>query len=127
MQVDKCDFVAPVGIEHFFDAFYFSLQRPWRAAACQALGLPSCYIEKDTHIKRLEENKFARTGVSCGSSRSKKWHNLGNVSLCKAAGSSGAMADVDSTEVVQKNPYEEKAYRGPALTAMQRLDAILQG
>ena len=25
----------------------------------------------------------ARTGVSCGSTRSKKWHNLGNVSLCK--------------------------------------------
>ena len=25
----------------------------------------------------------ARTGVSCGSTRSKKWHNLGSVNLCK--------------------------------------------
>ena len=25
----------------------------------------------------------ARTGVSCGSTKSKKWHNLGSVSLCK--------------------------------------------
>ena len=32
VQLDKCSFIAPVGIEHFFDAFCFDPQRPWRAA-----------------------------------------------------------------------------------------------
>ena len=59
VQLDKCGFIAPVGIEHFFDAFCFSPQRPWRAAASQALGLPSCHIEEDTHIKQLEEQIHA--------------------------------------------------------------------
>ena len=58
VQLDKCGFIAPVGIEHFFDAFCFSPQRPWRTAACQALGIPSCHIAEDTHIKQLEENTF---------------------------------------------------------------------
>ena len=58
VQLDKCGFIAPVGIEHFFDAFCFDPQRPWRAAARQALGIPSCYIAEDSHIKQLEENKF---------------------------------------------------------------------
>ena len=61
VQLDKCGFIAPVGIEHFFDAFCFSPQRPWRAAAIQALGLPSCHIEEDTHIQQLEDNKFMLT------------------------------------------------------------------
>ena len=39
----------------------FSPQRPWRAAAIQALGLPSCHIEEDTHIQQLEDNKFMLT------------------------------------------------------------------
>ena len=61
VQLDKCGFIAPVGIEHFFDAFCFSPQRPWRTAASQALGIPSCHIAEDTHIKQLEENKFTLT------------------------------------------------------------------
>ena len=61
VQLDKCGFIAPVGIEHFFDAFCFDPQRPWRAAASQALGIPSCHIAEDTHIKQLEENKFTLT------------------------------------------------------------------
>ena len=44
VQLDKCGFIAPVGIEHFFDAFCLSPQRSWRAAASQALGIPSGYI-----------------------------------------------------------------------------------
>ena len=51
-------FLGPVGIEHFFDAFP---QRPWRAAAIQALGIPSCHIAEDTHITKLEDNKFTLT------------------------------------------------------------------
>ena len=61
VQLDKCGFIAPVGIEHFFDAFCFNPQRPWRTAASQALGIPSCHIAEDTHIKQLEENKFTLT------------------------------------------------------------------
>ena len=61
VQLDKCGFIAPVGIEHFFDAFCFSPQRPWRAAAIQALGLPSCHVEENTHIQQLEDNKFMLT------------------------------------------------------------------
>ena len=61
VQLDKCGFIASVGIEHFFDAFCFNPQRPWRTAASQALGIPSCHIAEDTHIKQLEENKFTLT------------------------------------------------------------------
>ena len=38
VRLDKCSYMAPLGIEHFFDAFCFKPQRPWRAAACQALA-----------------------------------------------------------------------------------------
>ena len=34
---------------------------PGQTAACRALGIPSCHIAKDTHIKQLEENKFTLT------------------------------------------------------------------
>ena len=61
VQLDKCAFIAPFGIEHFFDAFCFSPQRPWRAAACQALGIPSCHVAEDTHLEYLDENKFTLT------------------------------------------------------------------
>ena len=61
VQLDKCPFIAPVGIEHFFDAFCFNPQRPWRAAACQALGIPSCQVAEDTHLQNLHENKFTLT------------------------------------------------------------------
>ena len=44
-----------------FDAFCFHPQRPWRAAACQALGIPSCHVAEDTHLQHLHENKFSLT------------------------------------------------------------------
>ena len=53
VQLNKCGFLAPVGIEHFFDAFCFDPQRPWRPAASQALGIPSCHIAEDDHIMQL--------------------------------------------------------------------------
>ena len=61
VQLDKCSFIAPVGIKHFFDAFCFNPQRPWRAAACQAWGIPSCHVAEDTHVEHLHENKFTLT------------------------------------------------------------------
>ena len=61
VQLDKCPFIAPFGIEHFFDAFCFNPQRPWRVAACQALGIPSCQVAEDTHLEHLHENKFTLT------------------------------------------------------------------
>ena len=39
----------------------FNPQRPWRAAACQALGIPSCHVAEDTHLEHLHENKFSLT------------------------------------------------------------------
>ena len=61
VRLDKCSFIAPVGIEHFFDAFCFHPQRPWRAAACQALSIPSCHVAEDTHLEHLPVNKFSLT------------------------------------------------------------------
>ena len=61
VRLDKCSYMAPVGIEHFFDSFCFDPQRPWRAAACQALGIPSCRVSEDTHLEQLQENKFSLT------------------------------------------------------------------
>ena len=57
----NCSFMAPVGVEHFFDAFCSDPQRPWRAAACQALGIPSCHVSEDTHLEQVHENKFSLT------------------------------------------------------------------
>ena len=61
VRLDKCSFIAPVGIEHFFDAFCLHPQRPWRAAACHALSIPSCHVAEDTHLEHLPVNKFSLT------------------------------------------------------------------
>ena len=61
VRLDKCSYMAPLGVEHFFDAFCFDPQRPWRAAACQALGIPSCHVSEDTHLEQVHENKFSLT------------------------------------------------------------------
>ena len=61
VQLDKCGFLGLVGIEHFFVAFCYFPQRPWPAAAIQALGIPSCHIAEDAHITKLEDNKFKLT------------------------------------------------------------------
>ena len=37
VRLDKCSYMAPLGVEHFFDAFCFDPQRPWRAAASRLL------------------------------------------------------------------------------------------
>eukprot|EP00434_Breviolum_minutum_P024134 symbB.v1.2.021305.t1/scaffold1793.1/size101111/2 len=34
---------------------------PWRTAACQALGIPSCRVSEDTHLEQLQENKCLLT------------------------------------------------------------------
>ena len=61
VRLDKCAYMAPLGIEHFLDAFCFDPQRPWRAPACQALGIPSCHVSEDTHLKNLHANRFSLT------------------------------------------------------------------
>ena len=61
VRMDKCSYIAPLGIEHFFDAFCFEPQRPWRAAACRALDIPSCHVSKDTYLEQGHENKFSLT------------------------------------------------------------------
>ena len=55
VRLDRCDHMAPLGIEHFFDAFCFEAKRPWRTAACQALRIPSCRVAEDTHLEQLNE------------------------------------------------------------------------
>ena len=59
MRLDRCDHMAPLGIEHFFDAFCFEAKRPWRTAACQALRIPSCRVAEDTHLEQLNETTFS--------------------------------------------------------------------
>ena len=61
VRLDKCAYMAPLGIEHFFDAFCFDPQRPWGAAACQALGIPSCHVSEDTHLENMHANNFSLT------------------------------------------------------------------
>ena len=59
MRLDRCDHMAPLGIEHFFDAFCFEAKRPWRTAACQALRILSCRVAEDTHLEQLNETTFS--------------------------------------------------------------------
>ena len=59
VRLDTCAYMAPLGIEHFFDAFCFNPQRPWGAAAIQALGIPSCRVSKDA--QQLRSVKSIRT------------------------------------------------------------------
>ena len=61
MRLDKSGYMAPMGIEHFFDAFCLDPQRPWRTAACHALGIPSCHVSEDTHLETIHANKFSLT------------------------------------------------------------------
>ena len=61
VRLDKCAYMAPLGIEHFFDAFCFDPQRPWGAAAIQALGIPSCHVSEDTHLENMHANTFSLT------------------------------------------------------------------
>ena len=48
-------------LNNFFDAFSLDPTRPWRTAACQALGLPAGHIAEDTHINPSEGSKFTLT------------------------------------------------------------------
>ena len=61
VQLDRCGYMAPVGIEQFFDAFSLDPKRPWRTIACQALGIPAGHIAEDTHINPSEGSKFTLT------------------------------------------------------------------
>ena len=61
VRLDTCAYIAPLGIEHFFDAFCFNPQRPWGAAAIQALGIPSCRVSKDAYLENMQRNTFSLT------------------------------------------------------------------
>ena len=61
VRLDKCAYMAPLGIEHFFDAFCFDPQRPWGTAAIQALGIPSCRVSKDAYLENMHVNTFSLT------------------------------------------------------------------
>ena len=61
VRLDKCAYMAPLGIEHFFDVFCFDPQRPSGAAAIQALGIPSCHVSEDTHLENMHANTFSLT------------------------------------------------------------------
>ena len=64
VRLDTCAYIAPLGIEHFFDAFCFNPQRPWGAAAIQALGIPSCRVSKMPIWKRCRGTRSRlRLGV----------------------------------------------------------------
>ena len=62
VRLDKCAYMAPLGIEHFFDAFCFDPQRPCGTAAIQALGIPSCRVSKDAYyLENMHVNTFSLT------------------------------------------------------------------
>ena len=61
VRLDTCAYMAPLGIEHFFDAFCFNPQRPWGAAAIQALGIPSCRVSKDAYLENMQMGTFSLT------------------------------------------------------------------
>ena len=61
VRLDTCAYMAPLGIEHFFDAFCFNPQRPWGAAAIQALGIPSCRVSKDAYLENMHMSTFLLT------------------------------------------------------------------
>ena len=61
VRLDKCAYMAPLGIEHFFDAFCFNPQRPCGAAAIQALGIPSCCVSKDAYLENMHVSTFLLT------------------------------------------------------------------
>ena len=61
VRLDTCAYMAPLGIEHFFDAFCFNPQRPWGAAAIQALGIPSCRVSKDAYLENMQRSTFSLT------------------------------------------------------------------
>ena len=61
VRLDKCAYMAPLGIEHFFDAFCFDPQSPWGTAAIQALGIPSCRVSKDACLENMHVNTFLLT------------------------------------------------------------------
>ena len=61
VRLDTCAYMAPLGIEHFFDAFCFNPQRPWGAAAIQALGIPSCRVSKDAYLENMQMSTFSLT------------------------------------------------------------------
>ena len=60
MRLDKCAYMAPLGIEHFFDAFCFD-PLTWGTAAIQALGIPSCRASKDAYLENMHVNTFCLT------------------------------------------------------------------
>ena len=59
VRLDKCAYMAPLGIEHFFHAFCFDPQRPWGTAAIQALGIPSCRVSKNAYLENMHVNTFS--------------------------------------------------------------------
>ena len=61
VRLDTCAYMAPLGIEHFFDAFCFNPRRPWETAAIQALGIPSCRVSKDAYLENRQMSTFLLT------------------------------------------------------------------
>ena len=73
VRLDKCSYMAPLGIEHFFDAFCFEPQRPWRAAACQAPDIPSCHGSNDTYLEQGGEQVLANSKAHPGRKEDTSW------------------------------------------------------
>ena len=62
VQLDRCGFMAPVGIETIFRCLQFGPKTTLAdSSACQALGIPAGHIAEDTHINHSEGRKFTLT------------------------------------------------------------------
>ena len=62
----------------------------WRSAACQALGIPSCHIEEDTHILQAEGTKFNLTPGRIPAERKKIAEERGADVVMDAGANSGS-------------------------------------
>ena len=117
VQLDKCGFIAAVGIEHFFDAFCFSPQRPWRA---------SCHIEEDTHIKQLEDNKFMLTPRRIPVERRAPAAKSGADVVMDAGEESGSGAESGWSGVSDKRPRQWPLTRTGLTQHMRRSEICLR-
>ena len=60
----KADFVAPIGLEHFFDAFALVHKRDIREAAAEALEIQLDDIQTNLVVKQASAKRFQLTPIS---------------------------------------------------------------
>ena len=60
----EADFLAPIGLEHFFDSFALVHKRSIREAAAEALEIPLDDIQTNLAVKQSSARRFQLTPIS---------------------------------------------------------------